>query len=580
MEYVYKAKIFDLNDLAFKENLQIHLRKLNKSIDKLSALYKGVLPRIKSIEPAKAYKIVKTNLKKIKAIKKPIVAFLSITPIPDYYLMLFDVHVKDLKEFISICKDCVGIVKDRIKKYKITHLKYVGKSPVIVNIGINSFYNSKGKQKSNDRELNAFLKSNLKNGGLMIFNSVGSYRKCEKFIDKYSANQVCISAANGAYVSVPDGRGGQLVLQDKRIPVETANAIFNFFNKPENQTLLANYYMVVESNSEKPSIFDISSGKWKKVAGNYDNGETNFKYALSRAYNIRFVPKVSSFSVKNAVQKGKTVTEKMQNCSNVFNNLANDMAKNLLEMPQDLLNQLDKDVDIQMGKNGSICLVPKGCSKMQAAEQIANAYNIPTKQILTLATSICDVCDSVSFNELQSYFAKNPEASIVDCFKLNTALLADSNKFAIPDLYIKTPDIYNLQLKINKDFVTINKKIFDEQISQERKSFIENIKPAFDQELENYKKQMEDLRIQPSTNENKQKMLEINQKAQIVKQRYGEMLDQFEDYVSKKQMEEIYNKFNYNITHYSNLSRKFVALSKNFVPAPKTNKEKGPSITM
>lgn len=568
METVYRPYNFTMADMAFREDLQVHLRNLLKNSQKLKQMYHGILPRVKKVNLGKATKVVASNIKSINKLTVSALKFVGdVTALGQLYQMLGKPYVELVKNYIQIAKDCVGFVKNKHLNYKIKHLKFMGDTPVMLNIGASAFYDEKGKFKHPDSEFNTFVKSTLKHNGILIVNSINGYQKCERVVNKYAKNRVCIVAGNGAFVSVPNGEGGQIVLQDKRIPKDTALKVYNFFNKAENKTLLKNYYMIVETDEENPTIVDIASGSWKSgLSGKFDTGETNLKYALSHAYNIRFMPKVSKAEAQNALNKSGKKLERMDNLNAVYNAYTNDMAKNLLELPQDLLNELDKSAELQLGKNGSLCIVPKGCSKMKSAEMIATALGLPTSQILTFATNCADVCKGLSFSEMQNNFKAQAPKNIFDCFALDDGAIKNAKRVLIDTKHFDSANIYNLKNKVQQCFDAENQRLYNEKVAKERNEMVVANTAKMKQDIAKLKAEIKEVQAKPSTEENQKQIESLSKKIDDAKLEFDNVMTQFDQYAKATPVLQWYKTSDINVKHYTDITRRITDMSKEQLP--------------
>lgn len=559
-----------LSELIFSENLQVHLRNINAKLDKTISILKkeALLSKKNTVD---AYKFARKNIINIKMVKNVLNFFFKGTPIAELHAMFVAPYIKKAMIINQLAKIGYTAVKDYKSHYDVLHLKNVGHTPVIISIGASAFYNSNGKHKNLNSNLDAIINSNTKRGGILILNSASGFNKCNKIASKYAKQKICISAGNGAFVSISDGKGGQIILQDKKIPKEPAKDLYNYFKREDKKDLLSNYYMVIETSDGEPCIIDIANGKEKYAKGKYQKGEVNFEYALAHASSIRFMLKTKNMNKQQILANCKTYDQKVQSYNNYFNTKAGEMIETLSFLPPELRKSINENMDIQLGKNGSVCLVPKGCSKIKSAKMIAEAYNLPENQILNIATTISDVCEPVSLETFTNYFAQGGQTQncVNACFKLNENSIKDANRLVVANNYMGTVDSFNLNNKINNDLIKINKDLFDKKAQKERVEFEIKQKEILDTIIEECKKEAKEIEDDDNTAEKREKLVNINNRAKQAYETYQSMLVQFENNLATQKVDEIYSKYNYNISHYTSVVNKIKNLS-NQIPETKT----------
>ena len=564
MDKVYRPYIWDTNEMAFRENLQTHLLHLIKSTTKLKRMFLSILSYAKKENIQSATKVVVSNVKVLNKITYDTLKFFGdVTTLGNIHAIFGKPCVDAIKNFISATKNFAGFIKKEHIDYKVRHLKYMGNTPVLLNIGASAFYDEKGNFKRPDSELNTFITATLKHNGLMIVNSIKGYQSCERVADKYAKNRVCIVAGNGAFVSVPDGKGGQIVLQDKRIPRDTALKVYDFFNRDQNKTLLANYYMIVETDEQNPVIVDIASGSWKKtLSGKYDTGDTNLEYALSHAYNIRFLPKVSNAEKTKAKGNSDKRSERMANLNKLYNDYTDDMAKNLLEMPQELLNELNENAELQLGKNGSLCIVPKDCSKTKSAQMIAKAIGLPESQILTLATNCADVCKNLTFEKMQANYNTPEPQNIFDCFAIEDSAIKQPKQILIDSRHFRSSNVYNLKNKMQQGFDVENQRIHDQKIVQDRNKIFTTNQEKMKQDIKKLNDEIKELREKPETEENKKQIETLTQQINDAKLNFDKVMTQFDQYSKAIPAQRWFKQDDLNVKHYTDITRTITDMSK------------------
>ena len=540
----------------FCNNLLVHLHNINAAAHKTPQAVK----KIATATPSAINNTAIAARKDLSILAKKVRSVAEILPVFKYYDMLFASCVKSTTEFVcdtlAATRDC--LIKAH-KRYRVLHLKDNGKAPVIVNIGLNS---SKQSDIAFAGDFKKILDNNQKRNGIVILNSAGSYYECAKKASKFKGN-VCIVSNNGALVTAKNAQGRQVVLRDRKIPESTVKSLYEYLKKPENINLMKDYYMVIEGDiNNKLSVVDFESGKVKNFSeGKFISNEILFESAMSNAYGVRFVAKNMSKIARQG--DGNFLKAEQLNAGAKQNNaLAGKAAQILCELPKDIREALNIDTNIQFGRNGSIDLVPKGCSKQSAAQLIADYYGFSHDQILTVASSVNDVCKPVSLDNIREYIEKGGSIEEMPTLvnAIDSDLIAKPDKFCVPYCYLRNFDIKNLYNKLDSDIDFVNRNVFAYQLKQEYAQFAaqERAKISFAEK----KAEMEDLRIRHD-DESMRRYRELVDELRAEVDNYKTLLNKKQEELKAREFKPTFAKNKYILgTRYS-IVGKINALSKN-----------------
>ncbi len=383
------------------------------------------------------------------------------SPIPDYYDLLMGWWIN------SIIKGGKAIYTDlyeghvyRKAKRSYMKLKTKGDAPVIMSIGLNALRNNKGTTDKMHGALSTIINSNLKKNGILILNSGSTYYSCQSALRNFKG-KVCISSNNGTFVTVMDGNGNQRVLKDKKLPSTLTNSLYEYFSN-NNHNELSGYVMLLEGKDRMLGAVDLGNGDIRALDGkNYSSNSVDIKDALENSYNIRIVPKLSKATKKALVDQKLGVGQYYSKYAEIYNKYAGNTAATLATLPVDLQNLINEHANIQFGHDGSISIVPEGCSKQNAAELIADAYGLNHSQILTLASSMSDVCEPVKLSNIFEYVSNggNIAELPLNVTTVNKSVYENVNNLSVINNFVHSADIINLKNKLQHDAKADDNKI-------------------------------------------------------------------------------------------------------------------------
>lgn len=540
----------------FRNNLLVHLHNINVAARKTPKIAR----KIAAATPSAVNNTAVLLHKDLSKFAKKVRSVAEILPVFKYYDMLFASYVKWTVDFI--CDTLVsirdGLIKTH-KRYRALHLKDNGKAPVIINIGLNSNRNSDIACAGDFKKI---LDNNQKRCGVVILNSAGSYYDCAKKASKFKGF-VCVVSNNGALVTAKNAQGKQVVLRDRKIPESTIKSLYDYFKKPENTELMKDYYMVIEGDVEnKLSVVDFTNGKIKNFnEGKFTSNETLFENAMRNAYGIRFVAKDTRNLLKSEV--GKHISAENLNAGAKRNNaLAGKAAQILSELPLEIRESLNIDVDIQFGRNGSIDLIPKGCSKQSAAQLIADYYGFSHDQILNVASSVNDVCEPVSLEDISKYIksGNNIEDMPININVVDPLLIVKPDRLCVPYCYSRNFDIKNLYNKLDKDVDLINHRVFAFQLKKEYADF--NVQERLKINFADKKAEMEELRLRHD-DESMRRYRELTDELRAEVDNYKAALVKKKEELKSREFKPTFAKKDYVLGSMYSMTGKINNLSKN-----------------
>ncbi|MBQ7977414.1 MAG: HAD hydrolase family protein [Clostridia bacterium] len=459
------------------------------------------------------------------------------------------------------------VVKSYSNKYKITHLKARGKTPVIVSFDYELFTKKNGNLQGVSPDFIKILNSNNKSGGVMLLNSGNSYQACQKALSHFKGKNVCVSAYNGAFITINDGKNGRKIIKDERLPNDAVRALYDYFKKNENKALLKNYYMVIEGKGDKVGVVDFSRGKVRGFkGGRFTDNEMEVESALNRAYQIRFVPKKDKAGLNNAVANVKTYSEHLNKQAEFYNEKAGNVASILASVDEPLWSMLNEGMNVQFESNGQISLVPKGCSKLNSARLIAHSYGLSEEQVLTMAASTSDVCEPATFANIAKFLKNggNVKDLAMNVQEVSRDLVNDINHLCIPANFARTPDFKKLCAKFDKDVTAENKRILDEANARELSSFEQEQKQELEEILKKYSQELEDIeKSDISESELLEEQNKIRQMAQFAISSFETNLINKENELKARKIQPVLDRISYQSNSYADVSRKIEQLSQN-----------------
>ena len=566
MEIYYRPYRRNIREvLSIRENAQLFSQNLLTHLRNISTHVRNTAPKAKRAiinAPTNAYHVGSGLRFYTKVLIKYTRKLVGLTPFLDIYDAVLGYYVKDFVKFMDeVVKWGVIKTNSARRKYRARHLTNSGEAPVIVNIGLSS---DSRDNITFSGDFKRVISRNQKKGGVVIINSAGTYYGSADYAEKIGG-RVALSSNNGALVTVMTPSGRQAVLQDKKIPSDTVKALYTYLSQPANRGLMKDYYMVVEGDVDNGvTAVDFAGGKVRLSNSKHvSTSEAEVLASLNNAYGVRFVAKASYDLNRGEGKRGGAPNTKLDKGAQANARLASTGASILASLPEPLFSQLSKNVDVQFGRNGSVDLVPKDCSKLRAAELIADYYGIDRGQILNIATSVNDVCAPVSLNAIADSLKKgvDPKNVANDCIKIDDYLIENSDRLCIPEGFIKNYNLKNLTTKFDHDLVDANRRRHEEILTREFDEYVNEEREKLSQIVEASRQELDAIDL--STEENKEKHQAIKKKVEFAINTFNTNVANKRAELDARPIENEIRRSKYMGDNFFDLARKINGLSKN-----------------
>ncbi len=566
MEVYYRPYRRDIREvLAIGENARLFSQNILTHLKNISSHARNTAPKVKQAAintPTNIYNFGSGMRFYTKVLIKYTRKLAGMTPFLDMYDAMFGYYVNDLVKFLDEVVSWGVITANNARvKYRARHLTNGGEAPVITNIGLSS---DSRDNITFSGDFKRIISRNQKNNGIVLINSAGSFYGSADYARKIGG-RVAIASNNGALITVTNAKGQRIVLQDRKIPKDTVLTLYKYLNEPSHRDLMKDYYMVIEGDVEgSVAAVDFASGKVRlSNSKNVHTSEAEFMAAINNAYGIRFVAK-ESFDLNKREGKNSWVShDKLDKGATANDKLASTAAAILASLPNALRSQISNDVDVQFGRNGSVDLVPKGCSKLRAAQIVANYYGLDRGQILTLATSVNDVCAPTTLNALAENLKNgaNPQELINSAIKIDEYLLQNGDRLGISAGFMQNYNVECLTKKFDRDLVDANQRRHEEALEREFNEFANEEKAKLSQIVDASKKELDS--IDQSAEENKEKCEAIKKKVEFAVATYKNNLLQKRAELEGRPVESKINRAAFMVDNMFDLAGKICGLSKN-----------------
>ncbi len=554
---------------AFLRNIAVHLNNIHKAARE----YKTHI--IDGTKEAVTYENIRNG---VFAAKDGILSILHYlkddlfnkTLLPDMFDLFVGIWVNQvIKSTKILYADMKASYVYHKWRHNVKHIKGAGNTPVIVSVGLNPLVKSNGKAQKMNGDLKSIIDSNQKNGGILLLNSEGAYNTCLDAKRQFKGT-VCISSNNGAFVSVMNHNGEQIVLQDKKLPSDVAKSLTDYFSDP-NHNELNGFVMLLEGKDRTVSAIDLGNGKVTAINNtNFTTNPVDIAEAIKNSYNIRIVPKMTKYERKSLSDSKTSYLANNSKFADIYNQKAGQIATALANLPDDLKDLIDDNTRIQFCHDGSVSIVPKGCSKVKSMQLIADAYGMDRSQVMNMASSISDVCEPVTLTKISSYleYGGNPDKLALNVNKIDEFLVNNPDSFSIISNFTRSSDMFNLINKLKKD-AEVDPAYVEIEMARYEAELIDRLRTQVAY-WESEKAKYPDTDTSPEAEAHRAKCNSqitniINKKDQMLAQKRAELSTAFD--ISK-----------YIDTHSNLTSRKVVNLSnKEITPAPTPTPTPSPS---
>lgn len=539
-----EMRIFMQNIALHLHNISMHAKKAKLSKHAKSA-YVGV--KLTSIELA-------------QAVKKHTYKFYKSTFLPDVYAVYFSWWLPKIYNFAKIL--VLGtheVISDFRYKRKFVKLKSRGKAPVIISLDYEALTKRKGNRRKVDSAFHKVIDSNQKAGGVLVINSEGSYQSCKRALKNYKGKNMCISAYNGAFVAITDGDNGFKIINDKHLPEKSTAELYAYLSKNENKELLKDFYMIVEGKSDTVGVVDFYSGKVKGFKdGKFTSNPLEVESIFPNAYNIKFVPK---------------------NKKEASANTAGTVASVIASVGEPLKSILNDSVNVQFTRNGSVCLVPKGCSKFSASQMIADAYGLDRNQVLTMASSTADVCEPVEIEKISAFLANGGKIEDLraNVQNISPELIKDTQHLCILSGFVQNDDISNLRSKFFNDITAENLRILQEENEVELQKYVDNENAKLKEIADEYRLELES--VKGTDEESEKKRAEIKQNLEYAVSIVNNKVELKRNELNERKVAPVLDLNNFEAQNIFQFSRKVLSLSNNEFTKPLAEASVAPAPT-
>lgn len=533
------AKLYSESDMRIlMRNVAVHLHNITATASetKLTKTAKTACEGLKTASVVLA-----------KAVQKQLKAFYKDSFLPDVYLIYFSWWLPKIYNFAkALVLGSYEAISDFRRHRGYVKLKNRGRAPVVLSLDNDALLRKNGNWRGENGDLHSQINANQKAGGVLIINSEGSYQSCVSALKNYSGKNKCFSAYNGAFVAVSDGDNGLKIINDKHLPAKPMEDLYWYLSNPEKKELLKDYYMVVQGKSDKVGVVDFYTGKVKGFSGGkFTSNPLEVEALLKNAYNIRFEPK----------KKG----------NGSLNEVAGNAASVLGKLPDHLKSSLNEVANLQFTRNGSVTLVPKGCSKFEATKMIADAYGLGLKQVLNLAGSTADVCAPVEIEKIADYISKGGNAAGMSAKLTEIApeLLENPQGLGILTGFIDSKDMKILRDKAYNDVAAENIRIIKKKNDAEFKKFETEETKKLKEDINHYREEFE--KIEGTDEESEKQKIAIKQYMEDKISSYNGRLEMKRNELDSKEAAPALDFYNLEVQNIFEISKKVTKLSRNKV---------------